>query len=45
MTRLISSDSHVNLTHDVVKQHLDPQYHDAYDAERHKNGAAREPGR
>jgi uncharacterized protein len=30
--RLISSDSHVNLQHDVVKQHLAAKHHDAYDA-------------
>jgi uncharacterized protein len=30
--RLISSDSHVNLTHDVVKRYLAPTYHAAYDA-------------
>ena len=30
--RLISSDSHVNLTHDVVKGHLAAEFHDPYDA-------------
>ena len=30
--RLISADSHVNLTHDVVKQHLAARYHEPYDA-------------
>jgi predicted TIM-barrel fold metal-dependent hydrolase len=32
MERLISSDSHVNLQHDTVKQLLVPKYHDSYDA-------------
>lgn len=30
--RLISSDSHVKVTQDQVKAHLDPQYHGDYDA-------------
>lgn len=30
--RLISADSHLHITHDQVKAHLDPTYHDAYDA-------------
>ena len=30
--RLISADDHVNLTHDRVKDHLAPKFHDAYDA-------------
>jgi predicted TIM-barrel fold metal-dependent hydrolase len=29
--RLISSDSHVNVTQDQVKAHLDPKYHGEYD--------------
>jgi predicted TIM-barrel fold metal-dependent hydrolase len=30
--RLISADSHVNITHERVKQHLAPGFHAAYDA-------------
>jgi uncharacterized protein len=30
--RLISTDSHVNITHDQVKRYLDPAHHAAYDA-------------
>ena len=30
--RLISADDHVDLTHDRVKAHLAPKFHDAYDA-------------
>ena len=30
--RLISADDHVDLTHDRVKEHLAPKFHDAYDA-------------
>ncbi len=30
--RLISADDHVDLSHDAVKAHLAPKYHDAYDA-------------
>jgi predicted TIM-barrel fold metal-dependent hydrolase len=29
--RLISSDDHVDLSHDAVKRHLDPRFHDGYD--------------
>ena len=31
-TRLISSDSHVSVQHDQVKDRLASRYHDAYDA-------------
>jgi predicted TIM-barrel fold metal-dependent hydrolase len=31
LPRLISSDSHVNVQHDQVKERLDPRFHDAYD--------------
>jgi len=30
-TRLISADDHVDLAHDAVKRHLDPDFHEAYD--------------
>lgn len=30
--RLISADSHVNLSHDQIKGHLDSRYHDDYDS-------------
>jgi uncharacterized protein len=30
--RLISADSHVNITHEQVKRYLDPTFHEAYDA-------------
>ena len=30
--RLISADDHVDLGHDRVKAHLEPKFHDAYDA-------------
>ena len=29
--RLISADSHVKMTHDQVKSHLSPKFHDDYD--------------
>src|SRR5688572_24264858 len=29
--RIVSSDSHVTVTHDAVKSHLDPKLHDGYD--------------
>ena len=31
LERLISSDDHVDLSHDDVKKHLTPQFHDDYD--------------
>jgi uncharacterized protein len=30
--RLISADSHLHITHDQVKSHLDPAFHETYDA-------------
>src|SRR4051812_12129216 len=29
--RIVSSDSHVTVTHDAVKSHLDPKLHEGYD--------------
>ena len=40
-TRLISSDSHVNVQHDQVKANLATKYHDAYDAGSHAGHDAR----
>ena len=30
-SRLISSDSHISIVHDQVKERLDAKFHDAYD--------------
>ncbi len=36
--RLVSSDSHVTVTHDAVKSHLAARFHDDYDAAAAKVG-------